>query len=214
MFLTTISLQEEFTIEGLLGITLDNQDVFLVSINETIRYEEEEDEEDSPPRPIHRRTLRGGQFQQTIPNVSTRVSQVQSLYTTQPVQTNNTQHLSQGVTGTITLHYTASFNKQYPTSLSGCHRYNHFTLHSQFQQTIPNIFLRVSQVQSLYTTQPVSTNNTQHLSQGVTGTITLHYTASFNKQYPTSFSGCHRYNHFTLHSQFQQTTPNISLRVS
>ena len=40
--------QEEFTIEGLLGITLDNESVFLVNINETIRNDEDDDEEESP----------------------------------------------------------------------------------------------------------------------------------------------------------------------
>ena len=40
--------QEEFTIEGLLGITLDNESVFLVNINETIHNDEDDDEEESP----------------------------------------------------------------------------------------------------------------------------------------------------------------------
>ena len=34
-----LSYREEFTIEGLLGITLDNEDVFLVNINEHIKSE-------------------------------------------------------------------------------------------------------------------------------------------------------------------------------
>ncbi len=42
---------QEFTIEGLLGITLDNDNVFLVNINETVRYEEEDEEEDMLRQP-------------------------------------------------------------------------------------------------------------------------------------------------------------------
>ena len=48
------TLQEEFTIEGLLGITLDNESVFLVSINETIRNEDDEEEEETPPRQVNK----------------------------------------------------------------------------------------------------------------------------------------------------------------
>ena len=34
-----LSYKSEFCVEGLLGITLDNTDIFLVNFNETVRHE-------------------------------------------------------------------------------------------------------------------------------------------------------------------------------
>ena len=52
-----LSFAKEFCIEALVGITLDSDDVFLVSINETVKNDFLESGEDTDTSPTNARTL-------------------------------------------------------------------------------------------------------------------------------------------------------------